>query len=374
MTTTTVLKRNNILNILNMFKYGESIAKPEIVKETGLTGTTVHYLIDELVAKGVIVDNGFTISSGGRKPCLYALNPQHGFILGVSIRLKSITIALFSMTMNIGSKDIITLDLPQQSISQTLDVIFSTIDGLLYDKNLKKKIIGIGINVPGPVDTENGIITKLAGAEKWVNVPLKKLFQERYGLQTIVDKDTCSGVLFVKNHTRNTSNNIVFLSTRDGLGTAIMINGSVYRGSHFIAGEIGHNTVSVSGHKCICGNTGCLELFISDPGLENNMSKVVTLIEKEKVLIEAMTYMRDAIGSLIRSYDPDEIVIDSDWVTSNRKLFFELLETLYEEDRLIDRNYVKISINETDDLLIKSAAMLILESEFTSVETSHFLN
>ena len=60
------------------------------------------------------------------------------------------------------------------------------------------------------------------------------------------------------------ANDFVYLSVADGVGTGIVSNGQVMRGTRDTAGEFGHIPLSADGPRCHCGGRGCLEVYVSD--------------------------------------------------------------------------------------------------------------
>ncbi|MFD0704547.1 ROK family protein [Alloscardovia venturai] len=61
--------------------------------------------------------------------------------------------------------------------------------------------------------------------------------------------------------------NFLYIQTGDGTGSALVVNGSLYRGSLGLAGEIGHQQVDPLGDICSCGNRGCLNTVINEERL-----------------------------------------------------------------------------------------------------------
>ena len=55
----------------------------------------------------------------------------------------------------------------------------------------------------------------------------------------------------------------VYIAVGTGVGAGIVMNGTLHRGAHDMAGELGHTTVDAAGARCSCGNYGCLELYTS---------------------------------------------------------------------------------------------------------------
>ena len=56
---------------------------------------------------------------------------------------------------------------------------------------------------------------------------------------------------------------LLYVSAGQGIGSALVVSGEVYRGALGLAGELGHTSINMDGPTCKCGNRGCLELFAS---------------------------------------------------------------------------------------------------------------
>src|SRR3712207_9071644 len=73
------------------------------------------------------------------------------------------------------------------------------------------------------------------------------------------------------------SKDFIFLTLGTGIGGAIVINGQLYTGGNFIAGEFGHMTINKDGEKCTCGSKGCFERYASTSALIRRTKKQLKL-------------------------------------------------------------------------------------------------
>lgn len=64
-----------------------------------------------------------------------------------------------------------------------------------------------------------------------------------------------------------------------GVGPGIITNGDVYRGAFGGAGESGHTAVATEGRFCACGNRGCLETYVSFPGILKNYREYIQVAD-----------------------------------------------------------------------------------------------
>lgn len=110
-----------------------------------------------------------------------------------------------------------------------------------------------------------------------------------------------------------------------GVGGGIVINQTLHQGLHLIAGEWGHNVLEANGPKCYCGKNGCVETFISGPGLVNDYRRLggdsdtnaKTILERaaqgDKIAVQTQTRFLQrfgrAIAAVINILDPDAVVL-----------------------------------------------------------------
>lgn len=405
MIRTGLLKKNNMLEIVKVIKNSGPITKPDVVKLTGLASATVHNLVNELLDKKVVIEEGNADSSGGRKALLYRFNSRKYYVVGVNIGIKSTTAIVYDMDLNIIEKEQKKFELAAHSVEEGISFTTLLLKELFNKINVEsEKILGIGISMPGPVNFRKGIVMKLTNAPRWRNVPIKEIIEGEFKIPTIVDNDSNSSVLCLKwMDAAREMKNAVYLSTNGGIGTGILINGSVYRGDHNIAGEIGHLSVDLNGKACNCGNVGCIELMASDQGmvdiaktmlrngsesiinvlcgneLDNlNMEIIVQAAKKQdevakNILQDTARYLSICISNIIKIYDPNEIIIDAAWLKEFTDIFNSIKNTVYESTEFINRDEVKIILNSVSEIFVLGAATLVLEHQFKSYENNKLI-
>lgn len=130
-----------------------------------------------------------------------------------------------------------------------------------------KKIAGVGIGSPGPLDTHTGIVL-LTPNLGWTNMPLRDRLGTALGLPATLDNDANCAIFgeWWRGAARGASY-VVGLTIGTGIGGGIVLDGHIYHGASDIAGEIGHTTIDSTGRRCKCGNYGCLEAYASGPAI-----------------------------------------------------------------------------------------------------------
>jgi glucokinase len=98
----------------------------------------------------------------------------------------------------------------------------------------------------------------------WRDVPLAALLSQASGVPVKIEDDArCAALGEARRGGARGAQNAVYVTISTGIGGGVIVNGSIYRGSHGCAGEVGHMTLDASGPPCACGNMGCFESLAS---------------------------------------------------------------------------------------------------------------
>ena len=177
----------------------------------------------------------------------------------------------------------------------------------------KTKVIGIGVGAPGLVNHQLGV-NVLAPRLNWENVPIQELIESQINIPVCVDNNVRTMALAEAFFGDGRGVSVLaFVYGRIGVGSGIVVNGRVFRGSGAGAGEIGHTTIiPIGGKQCTCGNTGCLETLLSEPiwiqhvediASENPESLIASYLRAE----DDRTYMERVFSA---ARDGDKTILD----------------------------------------------------------------
>lgn len=263
--------------ILKTIRHYGPISRSEIAKRNKISPTTVTAAVKELICQGLVYEDGVDVSTGGRKPVLVRFSSDSKFIIAVAITNSSIKIAEMNLEAKVRRQKVF----PVYNLTGKLviDYLLKSIGQFLEEYSDLTKCIGISIISPGIINVDKGIIyenTKL----KLKNIPLKEMVEKQFKLKTWLENDANAIALSEKRFgAYRKFKNLIYITIGDGVGAGIIVNGSIFRGCRGGAGEIGHTSIDRNGIPCDCGNTGCLENYVSWPAI---CSKVLSSVAQGK--------------------------------------------------------------------------------------------
>lgn len=243
---------------------------------------------------------------------------------------------------------------------------------IIVDAIKEFRAVGIGIGVPGFVDTAKGIVHKLVNIKGWDNVPLQRLMEKVTGVPTRIDNDVnCMVLGEVTFGIAKGKKNVFGITLGTGVGGGIIIDGRIYRGASFTAGEVGHVTVIKDGPRCNCGNRGCLEALVGNKTIikRGKMSpQELELAAKkgDKTAIRIWQEVGENVGlvlaGIVNVLNPELIVIGGGIANAGNLIMKSIRETVKKRAVPVARDIVKIEFSKLgDDAGILGAAALCMK-------------
>jgi predicted NBD/HSP70 family sugar kinase len=242
----TAAAGNRGLAIRLLRRHG-TLSRHDISRMTQLQGSTLSYIVRELIEKNVVRVVGKRQSRQvGQKQVLLTLNPEVGWMLGISLRPGIATLVLLDAA---GGR----IDGMQSPLHGSIDLfprqIHSALNQWLAARGTPLgKMLGVGIGVPGVVDADAGVVLRSIPLSI-VNVPLQQMFAAEFGVTTVVDHDACYGACSeATDGAASDVSHFVYFSaniipTEGGAllgsyGSALYLQGKIYRGAFYAAGEL----------------------------------------------------------------------------------------------------------------------------------------
>ena len=249
---------NSRLVLKTIYDQGQ-MSRADVARATRLTRPTVSDVVADLIENGLVEEVGYGPSAGGKPPMLLSVVDDCRHVIGIDLASGEFRGALVNLRGEIRHR--VNLPLRGRDGDMALGLVYDLIDELVASTD--KPLVGLGIGTPGLMDPVNGVVCRAVNLD-WQDLPLRSLLEERYGLPVYVAND-CQ-VAALAEYTFGSGKgieNLVLVKVEHGIGAGIVLNGHLFYGDTFGAGEIGHVTVVEKGQLCRCGNYGCLETVAS---------------------------------------------------------------------------------------------------------------
>ena len=174
----------------------------------------------------------------------------------------------------------------------------------------KENIKAVCLGIAASVNPYQGTIY-LAPNLGLKNFNIKKLLENEINYPVLLENDVNLAALGIKYYeVDESSKNLLAIFIGTGIGGGLVLNGKLYRGSNYVAGEIGHILVKKDVAVCGCGKRGCFETIASRTAITN---KIIIDVKNGKEC--TLTKMIDA-GGIIKSKSLAKAVKDDDEVVT----------------------------------------------------------
>lgn len=364
----------NKSKVFDLIRKQGPISRVEISRCIGLSIPTVMKITDEFVQKRFVHDIGKGESSGGKRPELLEVTPDSKFIIGVGIgRSKTNVLIMNLMGQVVFKETMITGDTLDSGrwIARLIEVI----EVLIRRSGLEQEqFLGMGIGMPGILEEGTGKVL-FSPDFKWENVdiatPVKRTFQMDITIEN-ANRALAMGEYFYGAGTN--SKNFIVVNLGHGIGSAIMQEGELFRGSSGSSGEIGHIVLEKDGPRCNCGNRGCLEAIASGnaiardakiavlQGEQTVLSEITDLNRidakevfraaqggdrlSEKIVERAIQYVGIGLANYINLFDPDLIILSGGLMNAGDLFFNGIKDVLRERQMRFAVRQVRLEVSQ----------------------------
>lgn len=346
------------------------ISRIALTKLTGLSRATISVCIAELIESKLVRETGNREFSGGRPATSLELVERSRAILGAELDRRQWALGAFDLVGN----TLATVNVPVDDASPEAAV--QALAGALPDFAAKLDVPVVpllGICTPGLVDTKRGVIhaIPLLG---WHNVEFVRMMAKRVDWPVvIVNRDRARGLLECRSRMERGQTAMVYIGVSEGIAAGFYYKGELVTGAFGGAGEVGHMTIEPHGSLCPCGNNGCLQLYCTEPAIEQEARRLLRLGEQPSALsgqdIQLLRapdvcraadegdvlaaaavdrcagYLGIALGNIVNLFNPDVIVLGGPLASSCRRYVQTAVKTMRQRamSPLADRTAVVTS-------------------------------
>jgi len=247
----------NNSEIVKYLYYSKLASNTSISSYTGKSIPNTLKSLNMLIKKGYVKENGLGESSGGRKPLVYSLVTGERFIVSIAMDQFATQMVIVDIN-NTFITPVTNFKFNLHQHTENINVLTDRINSFIKDAQIPlNKILGIGLSMPGFVDTGKGINYSYLHL---ANQSLVAYLENKTNLPVFIDNDsTAIALAEQKFGIAADKKNLMVINLGWGIGLGMILNGHIFRGDSGLAGEFSHIPLFKNGKLCTCGKHGCLE-------------------------------------------------------------------------------------------------------------------
>lgn len=378
-----LIKKINTSIVLECILQYAPLSRAAIAQKTGLNKATVSSLVQDLIDRHLVLETGAGVSSGGRKPVMLIFNGSAGFAIGIDVGVNYLRGVLTDLEGNVLQHVHHSMtDTRQDSV---LSELSECIDRFKQQApNSPYGIVGIGVGVPGIVNEQGTVV--FAPNMGWRHVELKHALEKLYQVPVMIDNEANAGAQgeHIYGAGRRYRNQI-YVSVGIGIGTGIILDSELYKGSSGFSGELGHLSIQFDGKSCSCGNQGCWELYASENALleagasygYRDIHALLEDAERNKPHVHELfhdigTYLGIGIANIANIFNPEAVIIGN-----RMSLAAEWMRPAIEQavsQRTLRFHHKRLLIHFAElgeQSAVRGAAYSAIEAFWTEVKSGH---
>lgn len=342
------LKQENHKRILNYIRLQKEISGAGLAKIVQTQRSTLAYILQVLQKREFISISriGETTTSGGKPPTLWQINKSYGYFVGIEFHSDLLRLSIIDFSLHV---------IFSQEIDAGIDVLKET--GLLEMRDVinccikkaklkKEKIIGISIALPGIISPDNSIVL-YSHSIKMNHYNLPERLSELLSIPVQVINDANAGALSTRwfSSTKvKQCKNIVYLSINEkftGIGSGLVLNGSLYTGWKGTSGEIvphlnDLSNLIIEGENVIEPENILLDISRS---ISPSLSSISSAFKKgcklaEYIINQITIVVKREMLKIIELLNPEQLVIGGDYLEAVDLVINPLISSIEEELKL----------------------------------------
>ncbi len=274
----------------------------------------------------MVEPSGYAASSGGRKPRRFRFRPGGACTIGIAVHPERVEAVRADLDLNVLDTCEVPFGRSDQealmaAVGEACERLVPDIRGAGSARAVPP-LAGVGVSLPGIVDEERGLLTEAPN-----------LLLDEIPLEVFSNAVRCEGPALFENEANAAAlaeswaavsdrrESLAFVSVSEGVGVGVMLEGSLYRGARYRAGEFGHVPIPGARRRCNCGSIGCWERYASQtallrlwnarrPDLDGLVSAVNTgQVRAARVVRAYAAHFAMGLRNVIRCLDAPTVVI-----------------------------------------------------------------
>ncbi len=272
-------KDRNILLVLDTIAELGEASSGNIVRKAWLSPATVSRAINRLKNIGLVEIEEREIESAGRRPEIYRINPDYGYLMLYEMRAKEINAYFADLVGEIKAEIQVPVE-QDVSMEELMELLKQAYTSLLDAAKVDSaRVLAAGISVPGVVNEENMRIERIPDIYRFRDANVYESIMNVLSIPVIINNVSRLALVGEKIKCYPDCKDMALLSFTNYYGVGgIIINNELCKGKRYAAGEVGDMFFDKSNFNTdYCGNMGCLE---SHAGLQVMYDRIQALMDK----------------------------------------------------------------------------------------------
>jgi glucokinase len=369
---------SGVTQLFQLLRDGVPRTRADLAKATGLARSTVAARVDELMRLGLISPIAESVSTGGRPPSRFALNPRARLVLAADIGASHATVAVTDLAASVIAEHSEPLDItlgPEPVLTWVVEHATALLERI---GRTADDVAAVGMGLPGPVEHSTGQPVNPPIMPGWDRFDVPGWMRQHLDAPVLVDNDVNIMALGERAVAWPGVDHLMFVKVATGIGSGVISGGALQRGAQGTAGDIGHVRVARGADvPCHCGNRGCLEALASGPAIARALSAqglvaesgddVVDLVKRGNIdAIQAVRQAGRDIGEVLTTcvslMNPSVIAIGGSMARVGEHLIAGVREVVYTRSiPLATEHLAIVQSAAAQNAAVLGASMLAIE-------------
>lgn len=299
-----LVRRLNVAKVFHALRLAGGATQAELASVTGLDPATVSAVVRQLRSEGWLqATTAPSTERRGRPPKRLQIDPAAGYLIGA--RLEPGVARILAATLD-GTPVANWQGRAGQEPAAAVADLDRGMDELLSELNADWSAVkAVGVGTPALVARDGHLA--FGPNLGWRDVAMGEHLSALWPVPVTVDNDTKAAALAEKLFgSAQQARDFVVIAGHSGIGGALYLGERLVRGSGGFAGEVGHMTAVPSGRPCACGDRGCVEAYLAERAVVEQLrersvavSSYVGAAEACAAGDEAALALLDELGDLL---------------------------------------------------------------------------
>lgn len=310
--------------LLQLIRARSGATRQQLLAVTGMSRTTLFERLDALFQAGLIYQagvapNGAVRTTPGRPSALLRWDDRGRVVLVLDLGQTHARVCVTTVRGQVLRMRELAVNIDVDAESYLVQI--HEVARILLAAGTDETLVGVGVGIPGPVNSRTGVLGRSTTMPRWQHYPLLEREREHWQVDVVIDNDA-RAFAFGEASVAPAHDTLLAVKFATGIGAGLVSDGHLVEGSDGTAGDIGHVRLSADGPPCTCGRHGCLAAWASGAALLRQLAAdgvhqlddiVARVAAGDPIVIaavdDAVLRLAGVLAPVIAAVNPDTLVL-----------------------------------------------------------------